>query len=145
MCRPELRDVTIETLPRPVPYDLVRQKQYYSNDVDLKVLLQQENSAGDWENIVGKRIQAFTAVDATDKSRRLNVAESITFHPLAVKMERERKFNGWNQALFEEVTHEDAAKVFEEKGKARGVDNVVPADAVFQASFGRTVFHEVST
>jgi hypothetical protein len=121
--------------------------QKYINNADLKVILQQEDKPGDWDQIVGSsRIQAITDRDsnAGRTGDRLKVPETITFHPLWIKLQRTHMFDGWDQDLFDKVTAKDAAKVYEAKGKTRGNSNAVPADGLLEASFVRNVFHEVS-
>jgi len=147
VCRPSLEDRAIEGSPERLPYDRIRQVQKYTKDADLNVMLRQEETIGDWNKIEGFRLLAITDVDA-DANRngdRLKVPETITFHPLWIKMQRTRKFDDWDEALFNEITRKGAATVFAAKGKARGNDNVVPADGLLQASFVQTVFHEVGT
>jgi hypothetical protein len=109
------------------------------------MIMQEDDPAiGDWAKIPGDRIQAITTVDNPEDRTggRLEVPETITFHPLWLKLQRARQFSGWTDELFTSITHKDAVKEFEDKGKKMNME-LGPVDGLLDHSFVRNVFHEV--
>jgi hypothetical protein len=110
------------------------------------VIKQEDDPAiGDWAKITGNKIQAVTTRDDPEDlkgSGRVHIPETITFHPLWLKLQRERKFNGWTDELFQKHTHPNAAKEYEDKSKDMGM-GLGPVDGLLDISFARNLFHEV--
>jgi hypothetical protein len=130
----------------PLPYDAVRDKQYLNFESPLLKMLQQEADreiGGDWKNIKEDSVQAHVSTDAYHDGDRLHVPESITFHPLWIKYQRDQKFTPWTTELFDEVTASDAAEKFKTRGTGSGIQ-AVPVDALLNRSLVRNMFHEVS-
>jgi hypothetical protein len=129
------------------PYDVVREKQYNTQQVDLKTMTTEENDVVNWEDLQpgpGRKIMAITQVDAIP-SRRLRIPETITFHPLFLQYQKTQKFSGWTDELFTKVTANNAKRVYSDMGSSRNPSvTIVPADGLLDASFVRTIFHEVS-
>jgi hypothetical protein len=131
-----------------VPYDLIRDKQWYTKELDLSRMLKEENdpTIGNWNNIPSGplKIKATTNVDER-RSLRKDVPETITFHPLWLQHQRNQQFSGWTNELFAKVTANNAMEVYNEiSNKKKLPFDIVPVDGVNDASFVANVFHEVS-
>ncbi|KAF2703710.1 hypothetical protein K504DRAFT_463174 [Pleomassaria siparia CBS 279.74] len=146
VCRPSLVDRRVVGSFTLLPYDVIRDNQLMNEKAGLKVMTEQEDdtAVGDWTNIQGNRLQAITSVDDDNERTgdRVYIPETITFHPLWLKYQRDQGFSGWTDQLFADVTDKRAVQVFKDKGKAKGNDNVVPMDALLDSSFVRNIFHE---
>lgn len=64
-----------------LPFDAVRQKHLYVGH-EFEKFIRQEDILGDWGQVPTQRTQALTQVDKPLLPGRMNVPESINFHPL---------------------------------------------------------------
>jgi hypothetical protein len=122
--------------------------QSFDGKVSLQVFIDEENDYGDWDRLAekGDRLAAVTAVDEEQppEGDRLRVAETINFHPLWIKYQRERGFDTWTKDLFDRVTAKGALQEFQDIGKKKTPPvDIRPVDALFNASFIRNMLHEV--
>lgn len=126
-----------------VPFDVVRKNALQSNR-DFEKMLNEAKTIAKWEDLKNSRIQAITMRDipGPPEGDRTRIPETITFHPLWLKYQRDRNWNGWTEEMFNKVTAKDALEVFKKKGQEIGFD-ARPVDALLDSSFTRNMFHEV--
>ncbi|SPO03137.1 uncharacterized protein DNG_05819 [Cephalotrichum gorgonifer] len=140
VCRPELTIRKGDFNPLGAPYDMVRLTQLYKG-ADLEVMILQEKDPGKWDELA-QRLQAVTTRDRDLSEVRLHVAETITFHPLWIKTQMDKGFEGWTQEIFDQATAANAAEILKEKSKKNQQD-LRPVDILLDASFARNMFHEM--
>ncbi|RYP81622.1 hypothetical protein DL770_005830 [Monosporascus sp. CRB-9-2] len=81
--------------------------------------------------------------DVPRKTRR-RVPETINFHPLRIKYQRDMGFAGWTQEKFDEVAAANAPDVFKRKGEERDSPvDIRPVDGLLAELFIGNIFHEV--
>ena len=129
--------------PEKIPFDVVRKKFNYKGH-DFDTFRKQEDQYNQWKEIPGFRIMAITQRDSVQPPAggRRRVPETINFHPLWIKYQKDTNFGAWTEAKFNEVTATDAPQVFRAKGVARNVD-VRPIDGLLSESFIGNILHEV--
>lgn len=137
------------------PADMIRMRQITENS-DLYKLWQQGESGDTWEELGDAlwqkkewRIQAVTAYDDIPGITRHNIPSVIYFNKAFIEQQRSRDppFSSWSKELFADVSKKDAVKRYKEKGKGKAEDGTdaehCPADALYESSFHRCLFHEV--
>jgi hypothetical protein len=126
-----------------VPFDVTRQRRLFRN-----AFLEQMRDEGDagfvWRSDNNEHTQAITmqASARPPPGQEVHVPETITFHPSWIEHQRTRRFAGWSQESFDEVTAADAMSVFKQKGDNVNAD-IRPIDGLLDRSFDRNMFHEV--
>ncbi|KAL9615936.1 MAG: hypothetical protein Q9160_009136 [Pyrenula sp. 1 TL-2023] len=130
------------------PINMIRQRPIVPGS-DLHRLWQQGESGTEW-NKLKDRIQGVTQYDESPEGERKEVPSAIFFNKAWIDEQRSRNppFYAWTDELFSEVTDKDALTTFAKKGEgvkdSKGRDlHIRPADALYDKSFHRSLFHEL--